>query len=149
MGMPVDSVDAAHAWRDRNVRPMMAAVWASPALPTAPNAEDAHAKVDELNRRACRALSHGMFAEVAADLREALRAVPAEARGAVQLDLAVWNALLWEWAGSDPEDGDAGSPAQPMTEAEADRWGRFWYGLAAQERFVNSPFTTGADRVPE
>lgn len=127
LGMPVDSVEAARAWRAIHVRPHINfnAVRNSQAELTA---------LEALWPVAQSAIAAGRFDLVRPALQAAMRAIPKPARHLVLVDLAGMDALCSGFAGEiaadvplEPED------TAPMSDDEADAMGRFWYCVAAGE----------------
>jgi len=82
-GMPVESIEGAHAWRLRNLDPARIK-WAAPPI-TDPAA--ALRRVHDLAQLAAAALKLGRFEVIEPQLREALRAVPEPQRGGIVIGL--------------------------------------------------------------
>jgi hypothetical protein len=116
--MPVDSVQSALEWRRRHVRFDMRA-----KHPPVLSAEAAAQRVTALSLLALRALECGEFRLVEAELRAALRALPAGAD--VAMPLEVWDALTGHIV-INAASGEAAS----LDDREAAAMGEFWLSVA-------------------
>ena len=152
-GMPVESIEGAHAWRLRNLDPARIK-WSRPV--TDPAA--ALRRVHDLAQLAAAALKLGRFEAIEPQLRMALRAVPKLSRGCIVIDLdepspvdtsnapagyviplAVWEALLQPLlAVLDDErrkciEAGEPDPHRRLTDEEAEEMAPFWMAVAAGE----------------
>lgn len=128
-GMPVDSIEAARAWRLQHVRPRG-------SDNAARNSAALLAELDSLWPLARAALEAGKFEVIRPALQSALRAVPAEARPHVHVDLEVMTELCSGFIGLMREAAPDLAPARGrLSDAEADAMARVWYCIAAGEPF--------------
>jgi len=133
-GMPVDSVEAARAWRAQHIRPRM------PRVPLAPPAQSPGPAQPSLACTAAQALAghagdllergESITALVPA-LRAALRAVPDAERPGLALPLGVFELLTRDVLAlvQAESPGDAGE----VSDADAEWLGAFWFAAAAGE----------------
>lgn len=143
MGMPVHSVDAAHAWRQDNIKPTMHGrsqallKIQTPSFRPSGAVENALALLDI----AATALvaGHGIGSMVPA-LRAALHAVPERERDGTMLlpvnvmDVLVADVVVLLPKAADPcPDGGQPIDSDNMDDEEAAYMGRFWYEVAAGE----------------
>lgn len=141
-GMPTDSLEAARAWREKNLSSAMrkdsnpARDWArsKPGTPAATRA--ALVELERLVPVAVAALASQRFDLVKAELQAAMRAVPPAARASVSIPTELWDALVG-WLIDAAKGGD--EPAAKVDQAahastEPSAWfGDFLYGVAAGE----------------
>ena len=125
-GMPISSPDAARAWRNANVNAYMRPLKLKPA-PTEPLD-----RVYALIPGALAALEAGRFANVEAELRQALRDVPYSHSGELRLPLVIFDALtadvlrvLEEVAAQ-----RGFQPDGPLVESDAEFMPDFWWSVA-------------------
>lgn len=126
-GMPVDSVEAARAWRLVHVRPHI-------NFNAVRNSQAELAALEALWPVAQSAIDAGRFDLVRPALQAAMRAIPKPARHLVLVDLTVMDALCSAFAAEIAAD----VPLEPedtalMSDEEADAMGGFWYCVAAGE----------------
>ena len=143
-GMPTNTLEAAEAWRQRNLRARMRPLTRNELQQQKRQAEDAAIrKVAQLMQLGHSALEAGHFHLVAGEVRAALRAVPESARYRVGLAVDVMDKLC-EHINEALDDGDKvdaeAAPharrAQTSTNGEAAHSSfmqRFWYAVAAGE----------------
>lgn len=137
-GMPTDKgVEAAARWRRRHLEPARSKGLRAGTERTAIPIGDvstlipAHAittllrRVEELSMLASDALAGGSWQFVAPILRQALQAVPSEARPQVRMPLEVWDALTADLPGGGGNDPD---------DLSDEFMGVFWYQIALGER---------------
>ena len=125
-GMPVDSVAAARAWHVSHVRVRISA---NPARLYAAEIAAVHA----LWAVARAAMDAGQPGVVLPALQAAMRAVPEEARHLVALDCDVMSVLCTPVAELLRDLSAEAERGTPMTDAEAETMGVFWYCIAAGE----------------
>jgi hypothetical protein len=150
-GMPTDSLESAQAWMKSNLDPARRKGIRFDQYYQAPKQRQPPPSAPTLVMQASAlmgAASALLEARKPIDglvqmLRAALHAVPMGDRDNVGLDLEVIRVLTVHVAGLFPADEaaqcDDGSPAyldRPMTEAEAQEMGEFWYQVAAGEWLV-------------
>ena len=138
MGMPVDSVQNAHAWRQNNIRPSVqtsarrrANEYLDPMSGTA-----VLAAAQELMIVAATALEAGKsILAMMPTLRAAMAAVPTSHRDDLMVSALVMDVLVADVASFLPPDNDDGATCSDaaMTDNEAEELGRFWYRVAAGE----------------
>ncbi len=110
-GMPTHSVEAARHWRECNLDP--ARTKPAPRPPT----------LAAMLRKAEALLEAGeSVAPLLPRIREALRQVPANQRADIAMSMGLWDALT----------ASVGS-ADPLTMAEGEGMGAFWFAIAAGE----------------
>ena len=144
-GMPTGSLEAAQTWRQHNLNPAQrkdsnsARAWHHTRSGTPAAARAALARVHGLANLALEAVNVGRFGLVEAELREALRAVPSDARDGVQLDVRVWDALT-AWVSGHLDGSAAGAPAGDASPSDAAHGSTpgsgvsaLWYAIAADE----------------
>ena len=130
-GMPVDSVEAARAWRLMHVRPYM--------YMNSNPVHNCHAELAALEALwpvARSAISAGRFDLIGPALRAAMHAVPKPARHLALVDCEVMEVLCAEFIAA----AVAAVPLAPednrgLTDDEAGAMGRVWYAVATGERF--------------
>ena len=154
-GMPVESIEGAHAWRLRNLDPARI----KRAAPPITDPAAAIRRVHDLAQLTAAALKLGQFEVIGPQLREALRAVPVPQRDRIligQGDLApadlasepgacvipgdVWAALVHHVVSVIADDrrtrmaaGEADPKCCEMTDEEAEEMAHFWMAVAAGE----------------
>lgn len=142
MGMPVDSVEAAHAWRMQNIKMTahsMGAKFHAPRKAAPIATADPVARASELMSRAAADVEAGhSIDDMIPQLRLALRAVPNDKRDDVLVDFGVMHILTAEVHHAIQREqalDAANSPTaeQSMTDDEANDMGDFWYRVAAGE----------------
>lgn len=134
LGMPISSVEAARAWRDANLCFDGRRVELNPGrLRSDPSPLDCVKRVRAFIPAAMAAVEAGCFAEVEAELRQALQAVPDSHADRISMPFAVWDALtvgvrqaLDEMMAEDGFSAEAGE----LSEADAEEMGRFWLQAA-------------------
>lgn len=142
MGMPVDGVEAAHAWRLQNIKMTAHSMGAKfhalrKAVPI--GATDPVARASELMDRAATDFEAGhSIDDMIPQLRLALRAVPTDRRDEVLLHMEVMDVLTAEVHQAIQQEqalDTANSPTaeQSMSDEEANYMGDFWYRVAAGE----------------
>lgn len=145
MGMPVDSVPAARAWRTANIAPTMHNYYKRNTAPGPTGAlQDALALMDVVAAALASGQSIGALVPV---LRLALHAVPKHERDPdTMLQREVMHVLVADVLALMPPQGamnDDGSPAwcdgADMSDDEAAELGKFWYQVAAGEIGINTP----------
>lgn len=87
-GMPTHSADAARQWRAARLHPGRMRADPGPSVATLLQ------RVHDLADLAMRSAAVGRFDVVAGELRAAMRAVPAEARGQIVLSFDLWRQLV-------------------------------------------------------
>lgn len=126
-GMPVDSIEAARAWKFSHVRPRIGSAWPPKAAPPSAQLQAAQALADHAGELLA---DGGDVAALVPAIRQALAAVPEHERADVGMSVPLWNVLVEHVRALVPEeavDGDG------MNAAEADEVGTFWYRVAAGE----------------
>ena len=144
-GMPVDSIEAARAWKRANVRariggaPPMPIATGSP-LPPSAQLQAAQALADHAGELLA---DGGDVAALVPAIRQALAAVPEHERADVGLSRELWDVLAERVLALVPaEEKNSGARMGP---AEEEDMGTFWYRVAAGEVV---PFTqAGASRA--
>jgi hypothetical protein len=141
MGMPINSVESARAWRQCNIRPsvhMSAPHGMANQTPAKPIPSGAVANVQALMGIAASALAGGQCLDsMVAALRAALHAVPDRERGGLLLPANVMDVLVADVAAllpkaADPfHDGVQAVYSDNMDDEEAAYMGQFWYEVAA------------------
>ncbi len=138
-GMPVHSIEAAHAWRRQHLDP---ARRKRGAYDDELRVRALIARAEELGELAGEALARGSeaaFAALVPPLREAMRAVPLAGRGRVRLSFEAMNRLvepvMSQIRACEAEDAAAGlvQPAGPMSAEDAEAMGAWWYAVACGE----------------
>lgn len=149
MGMPTSSIAAARAWHQDCIK-LTTHGLTKPDKASRREVTPTHASVvhaSALMAAVSLVLATGNdIAVMVPALREALRKVPARERGAMQLHSEVMAVLVAEVIALLPSPGALngdGSPAwhseeHPMTDADADEMGRFWFAVAAGEIVVQA-----------
>ena len=136
MGMPVDSVQNAHAWRQNNIKPSVhTAARRRPGESPASMADTSVENAQSLMTIAEASLEAGEgIGAMVQTLRAALAAVPQSRRDSVMVSGPVMDVLVADVASclATDADGPSGS-VEAMTDAEALDMGRFWYRVAAGE----------------
>lgn len=135
-GMPTDSVEAAHAWRQANVRPTIyTSALRNQVRPARANQSGAVETVHELMTIAGAALADGRsIGSLVPALRAAMAAVPAHQRDAVMVSGPVMDVLVSEVAARIALDDTAPGPcAGHLDDDQAQHLGEFWYQAAAGE----------------
>jgi hypothetical protein len=148
MGMPTTSIAAARAWHQDSIRPTAHGLnepdkaHRRERTPTPASVVQASA----LMAHAADALATGQDITVMVPaLRAALRAVPARERAAMLLQSEVMDVLTADafavvhQCDSSEQNTDNN---EPMTEAEAEELGRFWFKVAAGEIVVDPTTNT-------
>lgn len=129
-GMPVDSVEAARAWRAQHIRPRM------PRMPLARGesaASAACAAALALAEHAGELLARGeSVTGLVPALRAALHAVPDAERAGLALPLPVFRLLTCDVLALVPTES-ASDAAGELDSDEAEWMGAFWYSVAAGE----------------
>ncbi len=146
-GMPTDSLEAARAWREKNLsvamrkdsNPLRNWAVSKPGSPAAARA--AVSAIVSLLPVAVVALQQKRFDLVKPRLQAALRAVPESARASVRMPDELWEELTaWVWIVA--RDYAGGSEEEQLDDAAAPpggfRYDAFLYGAAAGE-FAPSP----------
>lgn len=147
-GMPTDSLEAAQAWRRRNIDPArmkgnrLDAYYQSPRRASPPPLDWFALAANSLELAAL-ALEAGQSIEaLIPNLRAALRNVPEHERAALPLPVAVMDVLVRPVLEAlPPREGnplnDDGTPVyvegDTMSEADAQELGAFWFAVAAGE----------------
>jgi hypothetical protein len=139
-GMPVHSIEAAHAWRRQNLDP---ARRKRGAFDEELRMRAVVTRAEELGELAGEALardSEAAFAALVQPLREALRAVPPAGRGRVKLCLAAMDRLVAPMmdqirtcAAEDEAAGLVQPAAARMSDDDAELMGAWWYAVACGE----------------
>lgn len=141
-GMPTHSVEAAHAWRQANVRPTVyTSALRNQARPARADQRNVVDNVHELMAIAGTALADGRsIASLVPVLRAAMAAVPARQRNAVMVSGPVMDVLVAEVAARIAiDDTTPGACAAPMDDDQAQYLGEFWYQAAAGEIGPDTP----------
>jgi hypothetical protein len=138
MGMPVDSVQNARAWRDCNIAPTMHTSALRRTIQQTPinsKPSDAFANAQSFMSMAASDLVDGKCIDtLIPHLRSALAAVPGAERDALLVSPEVMDVLVDSVANCLPCDsGDSRDGNKPMSDADAQYMGRFWYQVAAGE----------------
>jgi hypothetical protein len=139
-GMPVDSLEAAVAWRRANLNVAMtkstnpARDWHQDRPGTPAAARAALKRVEDLMTAADALLKVGRFEVIEAELREAMAAVPESAAHQMLVSVDVMDRLcqpvLREVLKAQRQ-LDAEGPSAPMDAESAAEMGRFWADTAA------------------
>ncbi|OQW86219.1 MAG: hypothetical protein BWK72_18365 [Rhodoferax ferrireducens] len=141
MGMPTDTLEAARAWRENNLHPLMtkdSPMRAPLPSQTDDRLADARGWLDLASEMLQAGLALG--SDLEAKTRASLRAVPAQHRAVLLLPIDVMDVLCGPvLALVTPTDRtarcDDGSPAfdDHLSDDDAAWLGSFWYGVAAGE----------------
>lgn len=113
-GMPTDSIEAARAWREANINPLRLKSGPPPLTVLLQKVEARIGKGKDITT-------------LLPTLRAALRSVPANQRPDIAMSVALWDVLT-----ASIRPALEGEPA-PLTAAEAEGMGTFWYAMAAGE----------------
>lgn len=143
MGMPINSVEAAHAWRRDNIKPTMngrpGARVESQTQKFLPSVA-VEAALALLDFAAAELIAGRGIGSMVPALRAALRAVPERERdGTMLLPVNVMDVLVADVASLLPTsatpgpDGGHQAGGDSMDDEEAAYMGRFWYEVAAGE----------------
>ncbi|HMN55667.1 MAG TPA: hypothetical protein PKE15_00340 [Ottowia sp.] len=125
-GMPVDSIEAARAWKREHVRPR---ITIAPPPDASPPSAQRHA-AQTLADHAGELLAAGSdVAALVPSLRLALAAVSEHERADVGLSRELWDVLVERVLTLVPNE-DSG---EPMSPADEEALGDFWYRVAAGE----------------
>ena len=149
-GMPTHTLEAAVAWRQRNLRSRIRGPTRNELQQQKRQAEDAAIhQVAQLMQLGHSALESGHFHLVADEVRAAMRAVPVSARDRVRVSAEVMDALcepessvLDECQAEDalnlagPGAGQASAGLASEAAPDSLWMQRFWYALAAGENLV-------------
>lgn len=144
-GMPTHSIEAAQAWRDKNLNPMLRKdtnTYGKLASGYAGGQVDPRARIERvqaLMELGDGAIRSGTFDALKEPIQKAMRDVPNEHREKVMLAASVMAALLTGFPvlAADPADtpADGPAPGAAMSDAEAAAMGAFWYSMACGELF--------------
>jgi hypothetical protein len=144
-GMPIDSIEAAQAWRDQNVRVRWTPEADTEAVGVALNGERLAERAAALLQAAGELLdSGGDIAPMVATIRQAMAAVPFDQRSRLRFPFNIMDALTEEVN----RVMDKGDPAgliygtlypTKRAKGEAIDMGAFWYAVAAGEIRVRRP----------
>ncbi len=131
-GMPVDSIEAARAWRVRNIRPRMSNMPARSSRPP-PLRSAAFAAAESLALHAGEQLARdASITALVPALRASLRAVPDSERPELALPLSVLQVLTADVLAvvqAEAPDDAAGE----LSDDDAEWLGRFWFAVCAGE----------------
>jgi len=126
--MPVDSPEAAAAWRAANIAPRMPR--RPPPPPAPPPPSPAQQPVLALATSTAELLAAGADVQpLVPALRAALAAVPAAERSPLALPMPVWRLLTADVLALVPSDKQEGE----LSDADAEALGPFWFAAAAGE----------------
>jgi hypothetical protein len=144
-GMPTHSIEAARAWRDQNLNPMLRKdinTFRKVGSGYSMGKVDPRARIERvqaLMELGGGAIRSGTFDALKEPIQKAMRDVPNEHREKVMLSAAVMDALLtgFPMPAADSDDTSAGRPAPgaAMSDEEAAAMGAFWFSMAAGEQF--------------
>ena len=127
-GMPVDSIEAARAWKLATVRVRIGSAPPPDAAPPSAQLHAAQALADHAGELLA---DGGDVAALVPAIRQALAAVPEHERADVGLSRELWDVLVERVLALVPaEDKNSGARAGP---AEEEDMGNFWYRVAAGE----------------
>lgn len=138
MGMPVDTVQSARAWRDRNIAPTVhtsAPRITARQIPTNSKLSRAFVNAQSFMSMAASDLADGKSIDAMVPyLRSALAAVPHSERDALLVSPVVMDLLTAAVAACLTADrAGQGDGSEPMPDDQAQEMGRFWYRVAAGE----------------
>lgn len=125
-GMPVDSIEAARAWKFSHVRPRIGSAWPPEAAPPSAQLRAAQALADHAGELLA---DGGDVAALVPAIRQALAAVPEHERADVALSVPLWDVLVERVLKLVPDE-DSG---EPMSPADEEALGDFWYRAATGE----------------
>lgn len=126
-GMPVDSIEAARAWKFSHVRPRIGSARPPEAAPPSAQLQAAQALADHAGELLA---DGGDVAALVPAIRQALAAVPEHERADVGMSVPLWSVLVERVRALVQEEAADG---EGMDAAEADEVGTFWYRVAAGE----------------
>ena len=127
-GMPVDSIEAARAWKFSHVRPRIGSAWPPEAAPPSAQLHAAQALADHAGELLA---DGGDVAALVPAIRQALAAVPEHERAGVGMSRELWDVLAERVLALVPaEEKNSGARMGP---AEEEDMGNFWYRVAAGE----------------
>lgn len=134
-GMPCTSAAEAKAWRQANLSLGHTKALRIDYLCREPDPAAVLRRLKTFGEAAAIELEAGRFGELADDLRETMRSLPAEHRPHLAMPAAVWDALIpaavVEELRAPPDDGE-----RPATPEDAEEVGQVVYGLACGELVI-------------